>query len=119
MKQQIAEKGTVESVKQVEIEGTITPVGAVAGAAAGGVLDSTIGSGRGRTFAIVAGALAGAAGGVVAEEAITSKKGLEIVVKKDNGQTIVIVQEADVFVAAGNRVNIIYANDGTTRVSPI
>ena len=119
MKQQIAEKGTVESVKQVEIEGTKTPVGAVAGAAAGGVLGSTIGSGRGRTLATVAGVLAGAAGGVVAEEAITSKKGLEIVVKKDNGQTIVVVQEADVFVAAGNRVNIIYANDGTTRVSPI
>lgn len=119
MKHQIAEKGTVESVKQVEIEGTKTPVGAVAGAAAGGVLGSTIGSGRGRTLAIVAGALAGAAGGAVAEEAITSKKGLEIVVKKDNGQTIVVVQEADVFVAAGNWVNIIYANDGTTRVSPI
>ena len=119
MKQQIAEKGTVESVKQVEIEGTKTPVGAVAGAAAGGVLGSTIGNGKGRTLATVVGALAGAAGGAVAEEAITSKKGLELVVKKDNGQTIVVVQEADVYIAAGDRVNVIRANDGTTRVSPI
>lgn len=119
MKQQIAEKGTVESVKQVEIEGTKTPVGAVAGAATGGVLGSTIGSGKGRTLATVAGALAGAGGGYLAEEAITSKKSLEIVVKKDTGQTIVVVQEADVYIAPGDRVNVIRANDGTTRVSPI
>lgn len=119
MKQQIAEKGTVESVKQVKIEGTKTPVGAVAGAATGGVLGSTIGSGKGRTLATVAGALAGAAGGAVAEEAITSKEGLEIAVKKDNGPTIVVVQEADVDVRPGDRVNVIRANDGTTRVSPI
>ena len=63
--------------------------------------------------------MAGAAAGTVAEDKLTQKQGLEIVVKKDNGQIIVIVQESDVYVAAGNRVNIIRANDGTTRVSPI
>ena len=36
---------------------------------------------------------------------------------KDSGQTIVVVQEADVMIAPGDRVRIITAGDGTTRVS--
>ncbi len=101
------------------IEGTKTPIGTATGGVAGGLLGSTIGSGKGRLLATVAGALAGAAGGTVAEEAITSKKGLEIVVKKDSGQTIIVVQENDVIVKTGDRVNIISGNDGATRVAPI
>lgn len=111
------ESGTVESVKEVMIEGTKTPVGAAAGGVAGGVLGSTIGRGTGRTLATVGGALAGAAGGALAEEAITSKKGLEIVVKKDSGETIVVVQEADVPIYPHDRVRILRGSDGTTRVS--
>jgi len=111
------ETGTVESVKEVMIEGTQTPLGAAAGGIAGGVLGSTIGRGSGRTLATVGGALAGAAGGALAEEAMTSKKGLEIVVKKDSGETIVVVQEADVPIHPNDRVRILRGNDGTTRVS--
>lgn len=109
--------GTVESVKHITIEGTKTPVGTAAGGVAGGVLGSTVGSGSGRTVAMVLGALAGAAAGTAAEEGITRKPGLEIVVKKDSGTTIVVVQEADVVLAPGDRVRIISAADGTTRVS--
>lgn len=119
MKVQAVEKGTVESVKQVLIEGTKTPVGTTVGAVSGGVLGSTIGAGSGKKIAIVIGALAGAAAGTMAEEGITQQQGFEIVVRKDSGQTIVIVQEADVFVRAGDRVNIISSGDGTVRVSPV
>lgn len=112
------ETGTVESVKQVVIEGTKTPVGTAVGGVTGGVLGSTVGSGSGRTVATVIGALAGAAAGTAAEEGITRKDGLEIVVKKDSGQTIVVVQEADVAFFPGDRVRIITGPDGsTTRVS--
>jgi len=111
------EAGTVESVKEVLIEGTQTPVGAAAGGVAGGVLGSTIGSGSGRTLATVGGALLGAAGGAAAEEGLTRKQGLEIVVKKDGGETIVVVQEADVPIYPGDRVRILRGPDGTTRVS--
>lgn len=114
---QTVENGTVASVKQVQIEGTKTPVGTAAGGVAGAVLGSTVGKGSGRTVATVAGALAGAAAGTMAEEGITRKPGLEIVVNKDNGQTIVVVQEADVMISAGDRVRVITAADGTTRVS--
>ncbi len=111
------ETGTVESVKEVMIEGTKTPVGAAAGGVAGGVLGSTVGRGSGRALATVGGALLGAAGGAMAEEGITSKKGLEIVVKKDSGETIVVVQEADVQIYPNDRVRILRGPDGTTRVS--
>ncbi|MFN2436674.1 MAG: glycine zipper 2TM domain-containing protein [Desulfotignum sp.] len=109
--------GTVDSVKYVTIEGTKTPVGTAAGGVAGGVLGSTVGGGSGRTVATVIGALAGAAAGTAAEEGITRKPGLEIVVTKDTGTTIVVVQEADVKLYPGDRVRIITAADGTTRVS--
>lgn len=118
MKVQTVEQGTVESVKQVKIEGTKTPIGTTAGAVSGGILGSTIGSGSGKKIATVIGALAGAAAGTIAEESITQKQGFEIVVKKDSGQTIVIVQEADIIFSPGDRVNIIYTNNGTARVSP-
>ncbi|MBU0972113.1 MAG: glycine zipper 2TM domain-containing protein [Proteobacteria bacterium] len=116
-KAQTVVAGTVESVKQITIEGTKTPVGTIAGGVAGGVLGSTIGGGSGRSVATVVGALAGAAAGTAAEEGLTKKAGLEIVVKQDNGQTIVVVQEADVMFGPGDRVRIISAPDGTTRVS--
>jgi outer membrane lipoprotein SlyB len=114
---QTVENGTIESVKEVQIEGTKTPIGTAAGGVAGGVLGSTVGGGSGKTVATVIGALAGAAAGAMAEEGITRKPGLEIIVNKDSGQTIVVVQEADVIFAAGDRVRIITASDGTTRVS--
>jgi outer membrane lipoprotein SlyB len=101
----------------VVIEGTKTPIGTAAGGVAGGVLGSTVGKGSGRTVAVVIGALAGAAAGTLAEEGITRKPGLEIIVKIDGGRTIVVVQEDDMAVAAGDRVRIITAPDGTTRVS--
>jgi len=50
----------------------------------------------------------------MAEEGITRKQGLEIIVRKDSGQTIVVVQEADMPIAVGERVRIITAADGTT-----
>jgi len=114
---QTLENGTVESVKEVMIEGTKTPIGTVAGGVAGGVVGNTVGSGSGRAIATVAGALVGAVAGTMAEEGITRKQGLEIIVRKDSGQTIVVVQEADMPIAVGERVRIITAADGTTRVS--
>jgi len=113
---QTVENGTVESVKDV-IEGTKTPVGTAVGGVTGGVLGSTVGSGSGRTIATVVGALAGAAAGTMAEDELTKKAGFEIVVRKDSGQTIVVVQEADMPIVAGDRVRLITAADGTTRVS--
>lgn len=117
MQAQTVENGTVESVKQVTLEGTKSGAGTVTGAVTGGAIGSTIGSHEGKTIATILGALFGAIAGTAAEEGLTKKAALEIIVKKDNGETIVVVQEADVMLFAGDRVRIITTYDGTTRIS--
>jgi len=116
-KAQTVEMGTVQSVKAVQIEGTKSPVGAIAGGAVGGALGHTIGHGTGRTVATVLGAVGGAVGGSVAEEHLTKKDGLEITVQLDDGRVISVVQEADVYFQVGDRVRVQTGPDGTTRVS--
>lgn len=110
--------GTVQSVKSVTIESGREPAaGTVIGGVAGGVVGSTIGSGAGRTIATVAGALAGAGAGAMTEKELNTKPALEIVVLQDDGQNIIVVQEADVPIAPGDRVRVITSADGTTRIS--
>jgi outer membrane lipoprotein SlyB len=87
--------GVVESVRQVRIEGTKTPIGAAAGAVVGGVAGSNIGQGRGSTVGTVLGAVAGGLAGAAIEEGVTRKPGLEITVKLRSGRLIAVTQEAD------------------------
>lgn len=109
--------GTVESVREVRLEGTKTPVGTIAGAAVGGVAGSTIGGGSGRTIATVLGAVAGGVAGSAVEESATRKRGVEVTVKLDNGQLMAVVQEDEgEGFSPGDRVRVL--RDGrTTRVS--
>jgi len=113
---QTVQIGTVQGVKNVRIEGTKSSIGTVAGAVAGGVAGSTIGAGAGRTLAALGGAALGAVGGTVAEEQLTKKAGLEITVKLDSGSVLAVVQEADIMFSVGERVRVLTAPDGTTRV---
>lgn len=118
MRVHTVENGTVESVKMVAIEDGDQPVaGAVIGGVAGGVLGSAIGGGDGRKVATVLGSLAGAAAGAATEKEMGRKEALEIVVNKDDGQTIVLVQEADVQISPGDRVRVLTSPDGAVRVS--
>ena len=109
--------GTVEAVRAVQIEGTQSGVGAVAGGVAGGVAGSTIGKGSGSTLAALGGAILGAAAGHLAEDELTGEQGLEITVKLDDGSAVAIVQGADEAFSPGERVRIIEGPDGTTRVT--
>ena len=109
--------GTVQSIRTVQIEGTKTPVGTGAGAIAGGILGNQVGGGSGRALATVGGALLGGVAGSAAEEGITRQTGYEITVRLDNGRTVGIVQAADVSFQPGERVRVIEARDGTSRVT--
>ena len=73
--------GVVESVREVLMEGTKSPVGAIAGAAVGGVAGSTLGGGKGSTIAAVIGAVAGGLAGSAIEEGVTRKQAMEITIK--------------------------------------
>lgn len=108
--------GTVESVRQVQIEGTKSPVGAGAGAIIGGIAGSSIGQGRGSSIGAVAGAVAGGLAGAAVEEGTTRQAGLEITVKLDSGRMLAVTQAADEQFRAGNRVRVL-TGGGVTRVT--
>lgn len=116
-KVQTVRTGVVESVRQVKLEGTKSPVGTVGGAAVGGIAGSTVGSGKGSAIAAVIGAVAGAIAGSAAEEGLTRKDGIEITVKLDsNGSLVAVVQEADEQFQPGEKVRLLESG-GVTRVS--
>lgn len=113
---QTIKTGVVESVRQVKLEGTKSPVGTIAGGAVGGIAGSTIGHGNGSAIGAVIGAVVGGLAGSAAEEGLTRKDALEITVKIDGGGLVAIVQEADDTFKAGEKVRLIESG-GTTRVS--
>ena len=113
---QEVEMGRVESVRDVRIEGTKTPIGAGAGVLVGGVAGSTIGGGRGNVVGATVGAVLGGLGGAAAEEAVTRKAGYEITVRLDSGRLIAITQTADESFREGDRVRVL-TGGGVTRVT--
>ena len=110
--------GTIESLRPVQIEGTRTPIGAIAGAAVGGIAGSGVGGGRGSSIATVPGGVAGGMAGAAAEEGLTRSQGVEITVREDDGSLrayVQAVQENEIF-RVGERVRIMTV-DGTSRVA--
>lgn len=108
--------GVVESVRRVTIEGTKSPVGAVAGAGLGGLAGSNIGRGRGSTAGAIVGAVIGGVAGSAVEEQVTKKEGLEITVKLDSGELIAVTQEADETFHPDERVRVLRGS-GASRVT--
>jgi outer membrane lipoprotein SlyB len=112
--------GVITGIAPVTIQSDQTGLGTLGGAVAGGVVGSTIGGGSGRILSAVGGAIVGAVAGGMGESALRKHDGLEITVQKDSGETVVIVQEADKEpLAKGDRVRILKAQDGSTRVRPL
>lgn len=108
--------GVVDSVRDVSIEGTRSPVGTAAGAVVGGVAGSSAGQGKGSAVASVLGAVIGGLGGSALEEAATRKPGVEITVKFDSGEMSSFVQEAGETFRPGDKVKII-SRGGASRVT--
>ena len=104
--------GTVQSVRQVLIEGTKSGVGTASGAALGGIAASNIGGGRGRAAATIGGAVLGGMAGAAAEEGLTRQAGLEITVQLDSGRTVAVTQAADVMFSPGDRVRLLQGAGG-------
>ncbi len=111
-REQNVRMGIVESVRQVQIEGTRSGVGPAAGAVVGGIAGSTVGGGRGSAAAAVLGSVAGGVAGQALEEIGTRRTGVEVTVKLNNGGLVAIVQEADETFKPGDRVRIL--SDGRT-----
>ena len=92
---QTVQTGTIETVRQVQVEGTKTQIGTFVGGVLGGIGGSKLGGGRGSAVFAILGALGGGAAGAAAEEAITRREALEITIQLDSGSTISVVQAMD------------------------
>jgi len=112
--------GTLVGVRPVQIQGgdDSNVIGALGGAVLGGFLGNTIGSGTGRSLATAAGAVAGGVAGQGVEGAANRTQGVELEVRKDDGNTIMVVQkQGNTRYSVGQRVAIA-TNGRTVTVSP-
>ncbi|WP_373819161.1 glycine zipper 2TM domain-containing protein [Glaesserella sp.] len=100
--------GTIVSVREVKIQaenpGIIGPVG---GGVVGGIAGSAIGGGRGEALAAAVGAIAGAMIGSKVEEKASQVTALEMVIRKDDGKEIAVVQKKEEGFVPGKRVRIV------------
>ena len=108
-------KGVILSVREVEIKGTESGVGAAAGATAGGLAGSTLGGNTAtRALGALGGAVVGGLVGHATENLITGGTASEFIIQPDKGEPYAIVQVNDQELKAGERVLI--TDSGKVRV---
>lgn len=112
--------GTVVGTRPVVIEGTKSNVGTTAGGIIGGVAGSSVGDGTGSVIGSAVGAVIGGIVGATAEEAATRTQGIELTIRKPNGELIAVVQEDDgsVVFPINSQVQLIRSG-GTLRAVPV
>jgi len=115
------EGGRVMAIREVPLRSSQsgvsngTLIGGGVGAAGGAVAGAAIGGNAGS--AILGGVL-GAVGGAVAGTAIdrsSTKRGIEVTIQKDDGQTVTIAQADEGDVQMGDRVIIVRDRNGVAR----
>ncbi|AUI66347.1 MULTISPECIES: glycine zipper 2TM domain-containing protein [Glaesserella] len=100
--------GTILSVRDVKIQADNQGViGTVGGGVLGGIAGSTIGGGTGQAVATAIGAIAGSVIGSTVEEKASQVSSLEMVIRKDDGKEIVVVQKKEDGFVPGKRVRIV------------
>lgn len=86
-------RGTIISIKPIQVKANDNMVGTLAGAGIGGVAGSAIGGGdRVPIIGAIGGALLGGAAGDYAQDKLSSQQGLQYIIKKNNGDLITVVQ---------------------------
>ncbi|NJM32558.1 MAG: glycine zipper 2TM domain-containing protein [Limnobacter sp.] len=109
--------GTVESVREVTIQGDTNNVGTAAGGIVGGIAGSNIGKGKGAAVGAVLGAVAGGIAGQKIEQNAVTRPGYEITVNLDKGGVRAYVQDADEAFRPGQRVRVVTTPSGVARVT--
>ena len=100
--------GTIVSSRPVKIQADNQGViGSIGGGVIGGIAGSNVGGGSGQAIASAIGAVAGAVIGSKIEEKASQVNALEMVIKKDDGKEIVVVQKAESNLIPGARVRIV------------
>jgi outer membrane lipoprotein SlyB len=114
---QTVQRGHIEDIRYVKIQGGST-AGTVIGGIAGGLLGREVGSGSGKTLATLGGAGLGAVAGSAAEQKLQNRQGVELTVHLDNGEKISITQEVNPreSFSIGDQVRVMYGS-GRARVT--
>lgn len=111
--------GTIVSVREVQIQAPSSGViGTTAGGAIGGIAGSSMGGGRGSDLL---GVLVGTVGAVVGnkiEQSMSKVTSLEMVIRKDDGSEIVVVQKKEAGLTRGARVRLV-GTASDVNVSPL
>jgi outer membrane lipoprotein SlyB len=100
------ETGVIVGVRKVRISASGT-VGAVSGAAAGGVVGSQIGEGSAGAIGAVGGSLLGGLAGVASEHLVSDTNGFEYIVRKANGDMLSVAQKDKKPLTVGQTVLVI------------
>ena len=109
--------GTIVHTRAVQIQGG-DDSNAIGAAVLGGFLGNTIGGGTGRSLATAAGAVAGGVAGQGVQGAMNKTQGVELEIRKDDGNTIMVVQkQGSTPFSVGQRVAIAGSGSQVT-VSP-
>jgi len=112
-------EGTVTGVTEVQIRPDNSVIGAATGAVLGGIAGSELGGGdKANTAGAIGGAVLGGVAGNEAGKAINTRPGYAYIVRLNNGEVREIIQGADIYIAPGTLVNVIYREDGV-RVTPV
>ena len=111
--------GTIVTVRDVKIQANNQGVlGSVGGGVIGGIAGSTVGGGTGQAIATAVGAIAGSMLGSTIEEKASQVGSLEMVIRKDDGKEIVVVQKKEEGFVPGRRVRIV-GSTNDLNVSPL
>lgn len=98
--------GVVVDVKEVEVKGQGSGVGAVAGGVVGAVVGNQFGHGTGNTVMTVAGAAGGALAGNEIEKRAKTKKRYDVAVRMTDGSTQTVAYDAPPTWRSGDHVRI-------------
>lgn len=102
--------GTITALRPVRIQAddqNSGVLGGLGGAVIGGLLGNQIGGGSGRTIATAAGAIGGSVAGSKIEDRANQANAWEMEVRRDTGDTVIVVQKADREWQVGQRVRLI------------
>ncbi|MEM0985762.1 MAG: glycine zipper 2TM domain-containing protein [Pseudomonadota bacterium] len=106
-------EGTVTAVREVTIQNDNSVLGAATGAVLGGIAGAQIGGGdAANTAGGVAGAVLGGVAGNQAGKALNRRRGFAYTVRFASGELKEIVQGADIYIAPGTPVNVVFRTDG-------
>jgi outer membrane lipoprotein SlyB len=115
---QRVEWGTVQTVNDVVVEGQRSQLGLYGGGLTGAAAGGGIGHGVGRDLARAGGAVVGAVAGQAVEEAATRKAAKEILIRLENGSTVLLTEVSAPIVAVGDRVGVASGPGGSRIMLP-